>query len=83
LIDDGIRYIFRRNPVMAEEIQICRDQKIAKIRTKIEDANNYLTNHPKAKTETQFNLLSDKIKITALINFVQFHHLFAKSVWKK
>lgn len=71
VIDEGVRYIFRRNPIRAEEIHLFRDQKIAKIQAKIKDANDYLVNHPKAKTETQFNLLSNKIKIYGVDKFVE------------
>ena len=71
VVSEGIRYVFRRNPIRAEEIRLCRDQKIAKIQAKIKDANDYLTNHPKAKTETQFNLLSDKIKIYGVDKFTE------------
>lgn len=59
--DDGIRYIFRRNPIRAKEISVSREQRISKVQAKIKAANDYLAEHPKAKPETQFNLLSDMI----------------------
>jgi transposase len=59
--DDGIRYIFRRNPIRAKEIRVSREQRTLKIQAKIKAANDYLTEHPKAKPKTQLNILSNMI----------------------
>ena len=71
VVDEGIRYIFRRNPIRAEELRLTRDQKVAKIQAKINGSNDYLINHPKAKTETQFNLLSDKVRVYSVDKFIE------------
>jgi len=68
---DGVRYIFRRNPIRAEEIRLGREQRLAKIQAKINEANLYLKEHSKAKIETQQNLLSEKIKRHNLDKFTE------------
>ena len=59
---DGIRYIYRRNPVRAEEIQKVRDGKLKKIKELLAQKNVYLSEHPRAKIKTSFNDVNKKIK---------------------
>ena len=59
--NDNIRYILRRNPVRATEIQINRNQKLEKIKQKIAIKNKYLAEHPKAKKETAINEIDELI----------------------
>jgi transposase len=47
----GIRYILRRNPVRAEEMQATRADKIAKLEEKGKAETKYLAEHPHASTE--------------------------------
>jgi transposase len=49
--DDGIRYILRRNPMRAEEIRKTRQEKLAAIRRRLQEQNEYLADHPRAKVE--------------------------------
>ena len=48
--NNGERYILRRNPVRADEIQKTRLSKKASIEKLIEKKNKYLYEHPKAKS---------------------------------
>ena len=59
---DGIRYIFRRNPVRAEEIQSTRDGKLKKIKELLTQKNIYLSQHSKAQETTALRNISGKIK---------------------
>jgi transposase len=59
---EGVRYVFRRNPMMADQIRLTREDKILGIQESISRANKYLTNHPKARIEKQTDRLEDKIK---------------------
>lgn len=59
--DEGIRYIFRRNPVRAKEIENSRNQKQEKVNEKVEKLNLYLSEHPKAKLETSLKELKELI----------------------
>lgn len=47
-----LRYIYRRNPIRAKEMQTNREQKQQKVFEIITKTNTYLAEHPKAKTET-------------------------------
>lgn len=62
----GIRYFLRKNPVRKQEIRTNRDEKIQKIRTTIEQSNQYLSAHPKAKTGVAIRKLNEKISALKL-----------------
>jgi transposase len=64
--NDGIRYILRRNPVRAEEIEKTREEKTKKVRTEIKNRNEYLAKHKRAKltvAKLKIELLITKLKI--------------------
>ncbi len=68
---EGIRYILRKNPVRAEEIQDNRDRKVEKIRKMVDERNKYLSEHPKASVTTAVSLVNsriDKLNISQFIN---------------
>jgi len=56
-----IRYIFRRNPIRAEEISKNRTEKEISIQKFIDKQNEYLKEHHKAWIETVINKINDKI----------------------
>ena len=60
--DNGVRYILRRNPIRAEEIQKNRQARYEKIIALLDRKNHYLSDHPKAKVETAIRHIEDKIK---------------------
>lgn len=65
--NDGIRYILRRNPIRAEEIEKTRKEKIEKVQRIIEKQNEYLAEHKRAKVsvaEKKINKLLEKLKLT-------------------
>ena len=49
--DAGVRYILRRNPVRAAEINASRDDKLAALRRLVAKENAYLVEHPRATVE--------------------------------
>jgi len=49
--DDGIRYIIRRNPIRAEEIRQSRDNKLLALEKVVKNRNEYLAEHPRAKSD--------------------------------
>ena len=59
---DGIRYVLRRNPQRAGEIQASRTAKLAKVKVLIEAKNKYLALHPKAKPEVALKAVETKVK---------------------
>jgi len=59
--EDNTRYILRRNPVRAKEIQKSRTSKINHIIELVKEKNLYLSEHPKAKTEVACRKIEEKI----------------------
>jgi transposase len=59
---NNLRYILRQNPLRRKEIQENRESKISTIQQKVEKANTYLKEHPRAKVATQLNQLTSYIK---------------------
>jgi len=55
IIDDSVRYVLRRNPTRAKEIEINRADKLSKLKEKANEQTNYLKEHVKAKEETAIN----------------------------
>jgi len=60
--DDGIRYIFRRNPVRILEIEAVRSNKLKKIKEILQQENTYLCEHPKAQIKTVLGRVWKKIE---------------------
>ena len=48
---EGVRYIVRRNPIRAQEMQQTREQKYQTLQQAVEKHNRYLTDHPRAKVD--------------------------------
>jgi hypothetical protein len=51
--EDGRRFVLRRNPVRAQEIQRTREQKRQSLEAALKKANTFLDEHPRAKVATQ------------------------------
>ena len=51
LADEGIRYVLRRNPVRAQEVQDTRHAKLTALQALVAKYNQYLTDHPRAKPQ--------------------------------
>lgn len=52
-----VRYVLRRNPVRAREMEKSREDKLMSLRKKIAEQNDYLNGHPRAKEETALKKL--------------------------
>lgn len=61
-LEGSIRYIFRRNPVRAQEIRDNRESKKSSIEHLIEQQNKYLREHKGAKEEIAYKKVVDKTK---------------------
>ena len=59
---DDRRYVLRRNPVRAQEIDHRRSAKKQAIARRLEQANEYLHQHPRAQVQKQQRALEAKIK---------------------
>ena len=67
---ENIRYILRRNPVRAREIQDSRNRKIEKIRSIVDDRNKYLSEPPKADVSTAINIINERIEKLKVSGFM-------------
>jgi Transposase DDE domain len=66
LADEGIRYVLRRNPVRAQEIQDTRHAKLATLQAHVAKQNPYLTDHPRANAQGALQKLvarAEKLRI--------------------
>jgi|WetSurSiteA1Bulk_404760.scaffolds.fasta_scaffold23404_1 hypothetical protein len=52
-----VRYVLRRNPVRAEEMNRSREDKLTSLCKKITEQHDYLNGHPRAKVETALKKL--------------------------
>jgi transposase len=61
-IEGPVRYVFRRNPVRAQEIKESRQSKQHAIERFVEQQNKYLQEHNRAKESTATKRIVEKIK---------------------
>jgi hypothetical protein len=67
---DGIRYVLRRNPIRAEEIQLSRESKFVSVRNEAIKQNKYLKDHPLAKQDVALRKVKErcgKLKVSKWI----------------
>ena len=60
--EDDIRYILRRNPCRAEEMEISRNNKRESVAAFVKAKNLYLANHLRAEPSVALKNVSEKIK---------------------
>ncbi len=59
---EGTRYILRKNPIVALEAKNNLEKRIRFIESKVEDKNNYLRRHKRAKIDIALKNLNQEIK---------------------
>ena len=62
IMEGDIRYILRRNPCRAEEMEISRDNKRESVAAFVKAQNLYLADHPRAEPSVALRNVSEKIK---------------------
>jgi hypothetical protein len=67
---DTTRYVLRRNPRRAEEMQATRQSKLDALATRVKQANQYLADHPRAKVATALKSLQRQIAKLKLASWV-------------
>jgi transposase len=70
--EGGTRYILRRNPLRADEIEANRQSKLESLQARVERSNSYLEKHKRARVEIQVRNLrayADRLKLSAWIDF--------------
>jgi transposase len=67
---DAVRYILRRNAQRAQQIEESRQSKLGSVQQSVEQANEYLANHPRARAQSAVKSVGkkiDKLKIQAWV----------------
>ena len=67
---NDVRYILRRNPVRAKELEDIRKSKIEKIKALIHERNQYLNTHPRAVVPVAVSLVKEFIERLKLTSFL-------------
>lgn len=60
--DQSTRYVLRKNPVRLAEIEDQKHDKLQTLKQKLEESNQYLKEHKRAKPGTQLTKLNSKAK---------------------
>lgn len=68
--DNGVRYILKRNPVRAAEIETTRKSKLSSVKNLLTKENVYLKEHAKAKSDIALRKIHEKIRRLGLIGWV-------------
>jgi transposase len=67
---EGLRYVLRRNPARAQEIQRSREDKLKVLEKEIAKQNQYLKEHPHAKAEVatrKITARSERLKMSSWV----------------
>lgn len=67
---EGIRYVFRRNPVRAQELAESRQARIGRITDLAGDLSTYLSESPRRRQDVALRRLTDKIGALKVEDFV-------------
>jgi len=67
---NGVRYIYRRNPVRAEEIETTRQSKLSRLESLCIGRNEYLRTHKKAKENSAKKIIEKKAKELKILEWV-------------
>ena len=59
---EGLRYVLRRNPARALEIQKSREDKLKALKKEIAKQNQYLKEHPRSVVEVSLRRVNDRSK---------------------
>jgi len=68
--EPGQRYVLRRNPIRAGEMQATRQSKLDSLARRADQANLYLTEHPRARVATALKSLQKQIAKLKLASWV-------------
>src|SRR5262249_60107021 len=71
LADEGIRYVLRRNPVRAQEVQDTRHAKLTTLQALVAKYNQYLTDHPRAKPQGAWHKLVARATTLRIADWVE------------
>ena len=70
VVDAGVRYILRRNPLRAQQVRANRRDKLEAIRKLAQEKTNYLMGHPRARVEVALRDIEERIKKLGIYQWV-------------
>jgi hypothetical protein len=70
VMEGTVRYVGRRNPTRAAEIEATRADKLLRLEQKVKGCNDYLTAHPRASLQTRLKALSKEVEKLKLQGWV-------------
>jgi len=70
VVDKEVRYVFRRNPVRAEEIEETRQSKFNKLKKGTQKINDYLEKHQRANVKLAMEKIINKTKALRIDKWV-------------
>jgi transposase len=70
VIEETVRYVVRRNPRRAAEIEATRADKLLRLEQKVKEGNAYLNAHPRASLQTRVKALSKAVEKLKLQSWV-------------
>ena len=70
-LEDGKRYVMRRNPVRAQEIAASRASKLQSLREFAEKKNEYLQKHPRAKLATALKRIQARAERLSISKWIE------------
>ena len=86
IISDSERYILRKNPQRAEEIEQTRQEKISKLQSIVKEQNIYLLEHEKAHmsvAKTKVQNAIDRLKLSTFIGVKSEERILSLELDKK
>ncbi len=72
VIQNGVRYILRQNPIRRDEIGANRDDKVSRFKELVEGKKEYYNTHYRAKKETLEKYIDKKISDLKLSKFISY-----------
>jgi hypothetical protein len=70
VIEETVRYVVRRNPKRAAELEATRADKQLRLEQKVKAGNDYLNAHPRASLQTRVKALSKEVEKLKLQSWV-------------
>jgi len=70
VMEQTVRYVLRRNPKRAAEIETTRADKLQRLEQKVKAGNDYLKAHPRARPQTRLKALSKEVEKLKLQRWV-------------
>jgi transposase len=70
VVEQTVRYVGRRNPKRAAELEATRADKLLRLEQKVKGCNDYLNAHPRASLQTRLKALSKEVEKLKLQSWV-------------